>query len=296
MLEFLHGVNCPSNMVPISFSLDNIEYMSFMGICSNPHCPCRDVRFYIDKKFESNQISKSNSLYHFYVDLFKRKYSKINITENTSWQSRKLAKKFIKNLTKDDWEKLGDEFFNFKYRLVDNFNPEHSEFEFHFPWQAVEEEHFMIGYREIFPFARDETIEDEKFRYLIDDQYCLDPKCSCRSAAITFMPFKKNGPPLSPRNHISIRYAYQKNTYEKIFNVPDKFDLKKLVSLLLNSISGYPDILRIRHEKLKRLYGKCRPKINKQISMAANSKNEKVGRNDPCPCGSGKKYKHCCGR
>ena len=25
-------------------------------------------------------------------------------------------------------------------------------------------------------------------------------------------------------------------------------------------------------------------------------KDEKVGRNDPCPCGSGKKYKNCCGR
>ncbi len=25
-------------------------------------------------------------------------------------------------------------------------------------------------------------------------------------------------------------------------------------------------------------------------------KSEKIGRNDPCPCGSGKKYKHCCGR
>ena len=25
-------------------------------------------------------------------------------------------------------------------------------------------------------------------------------------------------------------------------------------------------------------------------------KGPKVGRNDPCPCGSGKKYKHCCGR
>jgi preprotein translocase subunit SecA len=23
---------------------------------------------------------------------------------------------------------------------------------------------------------------------------------------------------------------------------------------------------------------------------------EKIGRNDPCPCGSGKKYKHCHGR
>ena len=25
-------------------------------------------------------------------------------------------------------------------------------------------------------------------------------------------------------------------------------------------------------------------------------KGEKIGRNDPCPCGSGKKYKKCCGQ
>jgi preprotein translocase subunit SecA len=30
--------------------------------------------------------------------------------------------------------------------------------------------------------------------------------------------------------------------------------------------------------------------------MSSNGKKEKVGRNDPCPCGSGKKYKHCCGQ
>ena len=29
---------------------------------------------------------------------------------------------------------------------------------------------------------------------------------------------------------------------------------------------------------------------------AVGSRNSKTGRNDPCPCGSGKKYKHCCGR
>ena len=23
---------------------------------------------------------------------------------------------------------------------------------------------------------------------------------------------------------------------------------------------------------------------------------KKIGRNDPCPCGSGKKYKNCCGK
>jgi preprotein translocase subunit SecA len=31
------------------------------------------------------------------------------------------------------------------------------------------------------------------------------------------------------------------------------------------------------------------------ISKPKNEQGEKVGRNDPCPCGSGKKYKKCCG-
>ncbi|MFS0647008.1 SEC-C metal-binding domain-containing protein [Siminovitchia sp. 179-K 8D1 HS] len=28
----------------------------------------------------------------------------------------------------------------------------------------------------------------------------------------------------------------------------------------------------------------------------AAPKSKKIGRNEPCPCGSGKKYKKCCGR
>jgi preprotein translocase subunit SecA len=35
-----------------------------------------------------------------------------------------------------------------------------------------------------------------------------------------------------------------------------------------------------------------RPQSPRQVGVGA----KKVGRNDPCPCGSGKKYKHCCGR
>jgi len=30
--------------------------------------------------------------------------------------------------------------------------------------------------------------------------------------------------------------------------------------------------------------------------VTVRRQNPKVGRNDPCPCGSGKKYKYCCGR
>ena len=32
------------------------------------------------------------------------------------------------------------------------------------------------------------------------------------------------------------------------------------------------------------------------ISQSPQAKKSMVGRNDPCPCGSGKKYKNCCGR
>jgi len=32
-----------------------------------------------------------------------------------------------------------------------------------------------------------------------------------------------------------------------------------------------------------------------EIRKPAQAKSEKIGRNDPCPCGSGKKYKKCCG-
>ncbi|MBA7474999.1 Protein translocase subunit SecA [subsurface metagenome] len=33
-----------------------------------------------------------------------------------------------------------------------------------------------------------------------------------------------------------------------------------------------------------------------RANKTARVKGRKIGRNDPCPCGSGKKYKHCCGR
>lgn len=36
-------------------------------------------------------------------------------------------------------------------------------------------------------------------------------------------------------------------------------------------------------------------KVSFMSSNGAPIRSEKVGRNDPCPCGSGKKAKNCCG-
>jgi len=40
--------------------------------------------------------------------------------------------------------------------------------------------------------------------------------------------------------------------------------------------------------------GESSPAETKKTPKTADGK--KIGRNDPCPCGSGKKYKNCCGK
>ncbi|MCI8402429.1 MAG: SEC-C domain-containing protein [Lachnospiraceae bacterium] len=45
----------------------------------------------------------------------------------------------------------------------------------------------------------------------------------------------------------------------------------------------------LSEERRKELY-------REQKASGTVVKGKKIGRNDPCPCGSGKKYKKCCGR
>jgi hypothetical protein len=38
-----------------------------------------------------------------------------------------------------------------------------------------------------------------------------------------------------------------------------------------------------------------RPRSSQPATRVISAQKTRVGRNDPCPCGSGKKFKHCCG-
>jgi preprotein translocase subunit SecA len=54
----------------------------------------------------------------------------------------------------------------------------------------------------------------------------------------------------------------------------------------------------IYHVKIERREAPQKPPTPAQAGGSKKLKvgGKKIGRNDPCPCGSGKKYKHCCGR
>lgn len=60
---------------------------------------------------------------------------------------------------------------------------------------------------------------------------------------------------------------------------------------VMNGLELTPGLLEWKEEKKMKHLSRSGPFARKQPV-----KTDKIGRNEPCPCGSGKKYKKCCGR
>ena len=89
-----------------------------------------------------------------------------------------------------------------------------------------------------------------------------------------------------------------------------------LVKVIRGKVTGDMSLYNMttgNTEKLGRLYtlkGKKNEEVKRERVANATSESvggdgtvkkqprkvKKIGRNEPCPCGSGKKYKNCCGR
>ncbi len=92
---------------------------------------------------------------------------------------------------------------------------------------------------------------------------------------------------------------YKKEGYEMFLEMVRRFR-EETVSLMLR-------IRPMRPEEVEELEARQRSKQEQELRMShgdeeapkpkpVRRKNKKIGRNEPCPCGSGKKYKKCCGR
>ncbi|HIX14793.1 MAG TPA: SEC-C domain-containing protein [Candidatus Hungatella pullicola] len=79
------------------------------------------------------------------------------------------------------------------------------------------------------------------------------------------------------------------NTVVKIEIDPEKlyYNMVEAKAEWLYNLPEWDNILT--EEKRKELY-------KSQKASGTIVKGPKIGRNDPCPCGSGKKYKKCCGK
>ena len=85
---------------------------------------------------------------------------------------------------------------------------------------------------------------------------------------------------------------YKKESFELFEEMMNRMedDIVRYVSLTQPPQEEAPRPVRARQPV--QLSG---PSLEQAVAVAAVKKGAKVGRNDPCPCGSGKKYKRCCG-
>ncbi|MBW2544597.1 MAG: SEC-C domain-containing protein, partial [Deltaproteobacteria bacterium] len=87
---------------------------------------------------------------------------------------------------------------------------------------------------------------------------------------------------------------YQKEGYDMFMEMVYRVKEDTLQKLCIVQIQSDEDVSEIQ-EKQKRDYVMSRGESG-ATPATVKRKGEKVGRNAPCPCGSGRKYKHCCGR
>lgn len=83
------------------------------------------------------------------------------------------------------------------------------------------------------------------------------------------------------------------DTLEETTDVNLKIDFEKLYYNMLDARAEWLYKLK---EWDKILTSDRRREIKREFDKTRIAVSDKVGRNKPCPCGSGKKYKKCCGK
>jgi hypothetical protein len=140
--------------------------------------------------------------------------------------------------------------------------------------------------------------------YGLIEAYCNEPNCDCRRVFFNVH--------ASHRNEIVAVIAYGwegREYYARWFGDDDPKILRELQGPALNSWSPQSElapallervewVLQDKHyiARIKRHYKMFRATVDNAAREPGRSRARKIGRNDPCPCGSGEKYKRCCGQ
>jgi hypothetical protein len=155
---------------------------------------------------------------------------------------------------------------------------------------------------EMAPFRIPKNITDDPLafqyagvRYFIADQYCTNPKCQCNEVTLGFFRLTRQK---TQTPEFIIKLHLDSLDYETKHVNCDSADIPDIVKYFLDK-QGALNTLRYRYQEMKGDGGASHMKRIKGMEDKPHDHKglaePKIGRNDPCPCGSGKKYKKCCG-
>ena len=93
-------------------------------------------------------------------------------------------------------------------------------------------------------------------------------------------------------DYIMIYAVVPKYIYETKQLTPEE----KLIAERIIALCRKEGYCWITNRKLSEMYNIRLETASRHIKKLEKIEKQKIGRNDPCPCGSGKKYKQCHGK
>ena len=121
--------------------------------------------------------------------------------------------------------------------------------------------------------------------------YCVQPNCDCKETILSFFKLRDSFGAIttSVSDPAGIRYNYRTGLAREAFRGPAGNPPNSDLLAALQKARPHLNLtLERRHLLMQNIY--LRDYL-KRLSLATGAK---VGRNERCPCGSGKKFKHCC--
>lgn len=159
---------------------------------------------------------------------------------------------------------------------------------------AIEEyeEGDLVGYGEAFPEARNDSVMLRGERFLLDDMHCIDPLCPCTEVRVLVA-----HEPVAPTDGTPREASFEGSL---LLELPQL--LPKEVEIRPGGILSQDDVRELWQRFCRRnqqAAARLEARRQRMKTVRPNrpqpiTRGEKVGRNDPCPCGSGQKYKKCC--
>ncbi|MFC1863490.1 SEC-C metal-binding domain-containing protein, partial [Thermodesulfobacteriota bacterium] len=159
----------------------------------------------------------------------------------------------------------------------------------YFDYHEVEYNGLMSAYNNILPYGDEFLVTINGEQCIIFDQYCLLPKCPCTDTnldIVTIDKLRKTG-----KEICFISLNYRKKRWKLLDESPFSISLETVRTAIEEQIPNIYQQMHKRHKKLKAIYSHSK---KNHYASKQEVQYPKVGRNDPCPCGSGKKYKKCC--
>lgn len=156
------------------------------------------------------------------------------------------------------------------------------------------DEGYCLGYSEVFADSSAEQLifNHADQQYLVDDQYCCNPDCKCNEVILSFAALNLKQQVLKPQ--FAVRKPLGKDKYQIEFQQMSRSEIDRIMQSFDQYMNHDMSLFRERYRQMKD-FGRQRRQVLKTSPARQLLKGSKIGRNDPCPCGSGKKYKKCCG-